>query len=151
MPRGRCPVTAEHRFVLPALNVIVWPGIGVPPVVLSVAAMLVRVTVRFGRFSFISAGSAVSTVGVLPIVIDSSFVAERVAPSESAESTTFTVNVDVPTGPVGVPLIVPPAESVRPAGRLPESSDQVRGVTPPVAVSGCEYGVPTCRWAATSS
>lgn len=40
------------------------------------------------------------------------------------ESETVTPNVDVPLA-VGVPKIAPPAESVSPAGRLPDVIDQL--------------------------
>ena len=42
----------------------------------------------------------------------------------------------------GVPLIVPLAPSVSPAGRDPAMSDHVYGGDPPLAVSVCEYAVP---------
>src|SRR5262245_9797379 len=45
---------------------------------------------------------------------------------------------------VGVPLIVPPGLSVRPAGKA-VSADHEYGPMPPFAVSGCEYELP---WAA---
>ncbi len=52
------------------------------------------------------------------MVMLSSFVAERVP------DTALTVNVDVPVA-VGVPEIVPDELRVSPAGRLPDSTDQV--------------------------
>jgi len=51
---------------------------------------------------------------------------------------TWTVKLDVTADvllPVGVPLIVPPELKLRPAGRLPAVTDQLRGVVPPVAAS----------------
>ena len=46
---------------------------------------------------------------------------------------------------VGVPLIRPvDAFNARPLGSVPEVSDHVYGVVPPVAVSVCEYAVPAC-------
>lgn len=45
---------------------------------------------------------------------------------------------------VGFPLIPPVDEfSVKPVGKVPEVSDHVYGMVPPVAVNVCEYGVPT--------
>jgi|ERR1017187_434813 hypothetical protein len=52
-------------------------------------------------------------------------------------SVTCTVKVDEPAA-VGVPLSVPPVESVSPAGGDPEVTDQVYGATPPEAASCCE-------------
>src|SRR5262245_21631985 len=43
---------------------------------------------------------------------------------------------------VGVPLIKPPVDSVRPSGNAPEVRDHVKGVVPPVADNVCEYGIP---------
>jgi hypothetical protein len=48
------------------------------------------------------------------------------------ESETVTANVAVPLA-VGVPEMTPPAESVRPAGRLPDVMDQVYPGVPPLA------------------
>ena len=39
---------------------------------------------------------------------------------------------------VGVPEMVPPVESVNPAGRVPVASVQVYGGVPPDAASACE-------------
>ena len=47
---------------------------------------------------------------------------------------TFTSNDAVPVA-VGVPEIVPPLESERPAGSAPEAMDQVYGDAPPEALS----------------
>jgi len=44
---------------------------------------------------------------------------------------------------VGVPEMLPPAESDNPAGRVPLASDQVYGDVPPDAASACEYLTPT--------
>ena len=46
------------------------------------------------------------------------------------------------TGVVGVPLITPAADNVRPAGNVPDVALQVYGVMPPLAVNVCEYAVP---------
>jgi hypothetical protein len=54
-------------------------------------------------------------------------------------SVTVNVNEGSPTA-VGVPEIVPPLESISPAGS-PEPPLQVRLPVPPVAASGVEYGV----------
>jgi len=43
---------------------------------------------------------------------------------KTPDSTTFTVNVELPLA-VGVPDNTPPLESVSPAGRLPEDTDQL--------------------------
>jgi hypothetical protein len=54
------------------------------------------------------------------------------------ESVARTVKFEVPDA-VGVPLIVPLDEpSDNPAGRLPETTDQLYGVVPPVAATVCE-------------
>ena len=50
------------------------------------------------------------------------------------ESVTFTVNDEVPAA-VGVPLICPELPRVSPAGRVPELTDQLYGVVPPLAAS----------------
>src|SRR5882762_7535908 len=49
------------------------------------------------------------------------------------ESVTWTVKLPVPTV-VGVPVICPLADTVKPAGRLPDCNDQLYGVVPPAAV-----------------
>jgi hypothetical protein len=56
---------------------------------------------------------------------------------ELAESLTLMLNVDFPLA-VGVPLILPAVESVRPAGSEPEARLQVYGVVPPVAAKVAE-------------
>ena len=58
------------------------------------------------------------------------------------ESVTSMVNESDPTA-LGVPLIWPELFSARPAGKLPELSDQLYGVVPPLAASVAEYGVPS--------
>ena len=63
------------------------------------------------------------------IVRLNSLVEERLLPP-----VTRTVKPDVPDAP-GVPLIVPPPLRLRPDGRLPDASDHVYGVAPPLAVS----------------
>src|SRR6266700_1254414 len=57
-------------------------------------------------------------------------------------SVTCTVNVDEPAA-VGVPLRLPPPESVRPAGSVPAESAQLYGDLPPAAVSAWLYVAPT--------
>jgi hypothetical protein len=57
-------------------------------------------------------------------------------------SVTFTVKFDVPNA-VGVPDMVPPAERVSPAGKVPTDTVQVNGGVPPTAFKLCEYGVPS--------
>jgi len=44
---------------------------------------------------------------------------------------------------VGMPVSVPPGESVIPLGRAPAEMDHVNGVVPPLAASVCEYATPT--------
>jgi hypothetical protein len=57
-------------------------------------------------------------------------------------SAALTVNVLAP-GRVGVPLIRPEfGSSARPGGRAPAAMVHARGLTPKVALSVCEYGVP---------
>ena len=53
------------------------------------------------------------------------------------ESVTLTVKLDVPAL-VGVPVIWPLEESVRPAGRLPAATLQLYGAVPPIALSAVE-------------
>lgn len=59
------------------------------------------------------------------------------------ESETVTANVAVPLV-VGVPEMTPPAESVRPVGRLPDVIDQVYPGVPPLADIAAVYAVPPC-------
>ena len=47
-------------------------------------------------------------------------------------SVTCTVKLAVPAA-VGVPLRTPPLLKLNPAGKLPDASDQLYGVVPPVA------------------
>jgi hypothetical protein len=63
------------------------------------------------------------------IVTEKSFVDE--APSAPA---TRTVKLEL-SAVVGVPLRTPPVDKFRPAGSVPEDSDQLYGVVPPVAAS----------------
>lgn len=44
---------------------------------------------------------------------------------------------------VGVPLITPAGDNVRPAGGVPDVTDHVYGCVPPMAAKLCEYAVPT--------
>jgi hypothetical protein len=55
----------------------------------------------------------------------------------AALSVTRTVKFDVPAA-VGVPEIVPVAESVNPAGSVPAETFHEYGDVPPVAFSPCE-------------
>src|SRR5262245_11166559 len=57
-------------------------------------------------------------------------------------SVTRIVKLNEPSA-VGVPLSIPPDETVSPCGNEPEDSDQVYGAIPPVAVKVCEYAAPT--------
>jgi hypothetical protein len=58
-------------------------------------------------------------------------------------SVTFTVKLDVPVL-VGVPEITPAPDSVSPAGRAPELTDQLYAGVPPVALNAALYPVPSC-------
>ena len=51
------------------------------------------------------------------------------------------LSLDAPV-PVGVPLITPAADRLRPAGNVPVASDHVFEPAPPVAVRVWEYAVP---------
>jgi hypothetical protein len=63
------------------------------------------------------------------IVTEKSFVEEALlAPA------TRTVKLEVPVA-VGVPLRTPPVDKFSPAGSVPEDTDQLYGVVPPVAAS----------------
>jgi hypothetical protein len=66
------------------------------------------------------------------IVSDSATVAEP-----DALSVTLTVMLADPAA-VGLPEIVPPADKLSPAGRVPFASDQEYGGDPPDAPSVCE-------------
>jgi len=59
-----------------------------------------------------------------------------------ALSRTWTVKFAVPAV-VGIPLITPAADNVRPAGGAPVVTDHAYGGVPPVAAKLCEYAVPT--------
>jgi len=49
------------------------------------------------------------------------------------ESVTMKVSGDLETATLGVPVRAPDPLRARPEGRVPEVSDQVRGLVPPVA------------------
>jgi hypothetical protein len=66
------------------------------------------------------------------IVSDSAAVAET-----DALSVTFTVKLLDPAVP-GVPVIVPPADRLNPAGSDPTDTDHEYGGDPPDAASACE-------------
>ena len=69
-------------------------------------------------------------------------VSDRLAVADAdALSVTFTAKLAVPAA-VGVPDIVLPVR-LRPAGSDPLATDHVYGAVPPVALSSCEYAVPT--------
>src|SRR5262245_37437226 len=59
-----------------------------------------------------------------------------------AVSRTWTVKFAVPAV-VGVPVISPAADNVRPAGGVPDVTDHRYGGAPPVAARLWEYAVPT--------
>jgi hypothetical protein len=84
-------------------------------------------------------GLAVEIVGAAAalIVKENDFVDEALFPP-----VTRTVKVEVPAV-VGVPLIAPPVDRERPAGRDPEETDQLYGVVPPLADNVWLYAVPT--------
>ena len=65
------------------------------------------------------------------IIIDRAFVAVSAG---VCESVTRTVKLEVPEA-VGVPLITPPELRLKPAGSEPDASDQLYGVTPPLAAN----------------
>jgi len=119
-PAGRLPETTDHEYgVTPPVAATVWlyATPTVPPGKLDVV-----ITRSAGATYILSAWSSVSGVPWL--------------------SVTRTVKFDVPDA-VGVPLMVPVDEPrERPAGRLPETIDQLYGVTPPVAWTVWEYAVP---------
>src|ERR1700687_3875840 len=54
-----------------------------------------------------------------------------------ALSVTCTISMEVPAA-VGVPRMVPPASTRRPAGRVPPASDHLYGAVPPAALSVAE-------------
>ena len=54
-----------------------------------------------------------------------------------AASVNFTVKLEVP-GVVGVPVMTPEEDSVRPAGSDPDATVQVYGAVPPLAERFCE-------------
>jgi hypothetical protein len=61
----------------------------------------------------------------------------------AVESVTLNVSAVAFAAAVGVPLITPVEEfSVKPLGKVPDVSDHVYGLVPPVADNVCEYGVP---------
>jgi hypothetical protein len=47
---------------------------------------------------------------------------------------TFAVKLDVPAA-VGVPLMTPALDNVKPAGNVPALTDQVSGAVPPIDVN----------------
>jgi hypothetical protein len=59
-----------------------------------------------------------------------------------AASVARTVKLEFPT-PDGVPLIVPSAARLNPAGNEPLATTQVYGGVPPLALRAAEYAVPT--------
>lgn len=69
--------------------------------------------------------------------------ADFVAGVGVCESVTVTVKFDVPGVPLGVPEMIPPLLSVKPAGRLPPVMAQLYGGTPPVASSVWLYAAPS--------
>ena len=66
------------------------------------------------------------------MVIDNALVAVPLA-----LSATCTVKLLVPAA-VGVPLMTPALLKLKPAGSVPELTDQVYGVVPPLAANVCE-------------
>jgi len=123
-PAGNVPdVTDQEYGVVPPLAASValyavptWP-LGRVVVVIAKAAAALTVSVRLA--DFVCAGLLVS------VTVNVSGVALTVA--------------------VGVPVIAPVvAFSERPAGSVPDVTDQEYGVVPPAAVSVALYAVPTC-------
>ncbi len=82
--------------------------------------------------------SGVGQLGVPTPTTATASARVRLAPRESA---TRTVTHCVPAA-VGVPVIVPPLDRVRPAGRVPSVMLQVYGPVPPDAASAAEYAWP---------
>jgi hypothetical protein len=119
-PAGRLPERTDQLYgVAPPVATIVWLY-ATPTVPLG------RVVVVITRLAGMTIESAWSSVSGVPWL-----------------SVTRTVKFDVPAV-VGVPLITPPELRDSPDGRLPESSDQLYGVTPPVAASVRLYATPIC-------
>src|SRR5439155_959465 len=106
---------------------------GVPPVAVNVCEYATP-TVPAGSGDAVVITSGGGAAGL--IVIDSDF--DTVC---EALSLTWTLKVAV-VAAVGVPPITP-ADSDKPAGRVPGVTDHVYGGVPPVAVNGCEYVTPT--------
>ena len=81
-----------------------------------------------------------------PVVIPRKYGNCKVAVAVSSgllASVTSNTSTLPPVEAVVVPLITPAGLRVNPAGSLPLFRLQVYGIVPPVAVSVCEYGVPT--------
>jgi hypothetical protein len=69
-------------------------------------------------------------------------VSVRLLDAVCEPSVAATLNDEVPAA-LGVPVMAPLADNDRPAGRLPDASDQVYDPVPPVAASCAEYAEPT--------
>jgi hypothetical protein len=119
-PAGRLPETIDHVYG-------VWP-----PTAAKVWLYATPIW-PFGRLVVV----IVSTGGAM--TIDSAFVAVSAG---AWLSVTRTVKLEVPAV-VGVPLITPPEESDNPAGSEPLASDQLYGVTPPLAANVWLYAMLT--------
>jgi hypothetical protein len=57
-------------------------------------------------------------------------------------STTWTVKLELPCS-LGVPVMIPPDERLKPAGREPAKRAHESGDVPPTAVNDAWYGVPS--------
>ena len=70
-------------------------------------------------------------VGAAVTVMRNGFEADRLA-----ASVTFTVKSNGPAV-VGVPVIAPEPDNVKPGGKVPAATDQLYGVIPPLADNVC--------------
>src|SRR5262245_6178399 len=83
-----------------------------------------------------------STDGGLTVRTPVTATVNAADPVQSSVAVARTVNVDEPAS-VGVPETMPSLLSVRPPGSAPVRMLNAYGAVPPLAVSVCEYGVPT--------
>jgi hypothetical protein len=118
---------ALQRLVLPTEKCTV--PLGVPPFPVTEAAYVTGLPVSTDD------GVAVAATEVAAVATEMESGAIAVW---SLASVTSTVKAELP-GTVGVPLMVPvELSSVRPAGKVPDCTDQVYGVVPPLAVMGAK-------------
>ena len=118
-PAGGVPVVTDHAYG------------GVPPVAAKLCEYEVP-TAPFGRGDAVvieSGGASTVRTNDFVVICD-------------ALSRTWTVKFAVPAV-VGVPVIAPAADNVRPAGGVPDVTDHMYGGAPPEAAKLWEYAVPT--------